>query len=64
MHQATPEEERAALEYLARYQDKKYSLTDCLSFVIMEKLGIHEALSVDDDVTHRFVARPGSPPKR
>jgi predicted nucleic acid-binding protein len=32
---------------------------DCLSFVVMEKLGISEALAVDDDFTHHFVARPG-----
>jgi hypothetical protein len=25
----------------------------------MEKLGIHEALTVDGDFTHRFIARPG-----
>jgi predicted nucleic acid-binding protein len=35
---------------------------DCLSFVVMEKLGIREALAVDSDFTHRFIARPG--PKR
>jgi hypothetical protein len=28
--------------------------------VVMEKLGIREALAVDSDFTHRFVARPGS----
>jgi predicted nucleic acid-binding protein len=32
---------------------------DCLSFVVMEKLGIDEALAVDSDFTHRFTARPG-----
>lgn len=63
IHHATPEEERAAFEYLARYRDKKYSFTDCLSFVIMDAHGITEALSVDDDFTHRFVARPGPFPK-
>jgi len=26
----------------------------------MEKLGIREALAVDSDFTHRFIARPGS----
>jgi hypothetical protein len=25
----------------------------------MEKRGIHEALAVDTDFTHRFIARPG-----
>lgn len=59
IHQATPEEERAAFDYLAKHDDKKYSSVDCLSFVILEKLGIREALAVDEDFTHRFVAIPG-----
>ena len=59
IHHATPSEERAALEYLARYRDKIYSLTDCLSFVIMDDHQITEALTVDSDFSHRFVARPG-----
>jgi hypothetical protein len=25
----------------------------------MEKLGLREALAVDSDFTHRFIARPG-----
>ncbi|MEW6364574.1 MAG: hypothetical protein AB1714_08035 [Acidobacteriota bacterium] len=59
IHQATAEEERDAFEYLARHSDKEYSFTDCLSFVVMEKLGIREALAVDSDFTHHFIARPG-----
>ena len=59
IHWATEEEQRAALEYLARYQDKKYSAVDCLSFVLMEKLGIAEALTLDSDFSHRFTVRPG-----
>ena len=53
------EEHRAAFEYLRRYNDKTYSAVDCLSFVVMEKLGIRDAFAVDDDFTHRFVAIPG-----
>jgi predicted nucleic acid-binding protein len=41
------------------HQDQTYSAVDCLSFVVMEKLGIREALAVDSDFTHRFIARPG-----
>ncbi len=63
IHHATPEEERAAFEYLARHRDKKYSLTDCLSFVVTEAHGISEALAVDEDFTHRFIARPGPRPR-
>lgn len=62
IHWATPDEERAAFEYFKRHRDQAYSFVDCLSFVVMEKLGIREALAVDSDFTHRFIARPG--PKR
>jgi len=34
-------------QYLSRHQDKRYSLTDCISFVEMERLGIATAFSVD-----------------
>lgn len=63
IHWATPEEEHEAFDYLKKYSDKEYSSVDCLSFVIMEKLGIEEALTVDGDFTHRFIARPGPAPK-
>ena len=59
---ATPDEERAAFAWFKRYRDQTYSFVDCLSFVVMENLGIREALAVDSDFTHRFIARPG--PKR
>ena len=59
IHQATPDEERVAFQFLAKHQDQEYSSIDCLSFVIMEKLGIREALAVDSDFTHRFSALPG-----
>jgi uncharacterized protein len=59
IHTATLEEERAAFAYLARHADKGYSAVDCLSFVVMERLGIREALAIDRHFTHRFHARPG-----
>ena len=62
IHWTTPDEERAAFDYFKRHQDQAYSFVDCLSFVVMEKLGVREALAVDSDFTHRFIARPG--PKR
>jgi predicted nucleic acid-binding protein len=62
IHWATPDEERAAFAWFKRHRDQSYSFVDCLSFVVMEKLGIREALAVDADFTHRFIARPG--PKR
>ncbi len=31
-----------------KYEDKSYSLTDCISFVVMQKLGINEVLTFDN----------------
>ncbi len=59
IHWATPEEEKKAFDYLVKYHDKNYSAVDCLGFVIMEKYEIQEALTIDSDFTHRFIARPG-----
>lgn len=36
-----------SLDYLARRPDKRYSLTDCVSFVLMAQLGITHALTFD-----------------
>jgi uncharacterized protein len=33
--------------YFQRHHDKRYSLTDCISFVVMQQLGIGTALSFD-----------------
>jgi predicted nucleic acid-binding protein len=41
------------------FLDTGYSFVDCLSFVVMDKLGIREALSVDEDFKHRFIVYPG-----
>jgi hypothetical protein len=35
-------------QYFQKYQDKSYSLTDCLSFIVMEKRRIFTALSLDN----------------
>lgn len=59
IHVATFEEEQQAFAYFKQHGDQKYSAVDCLSFVVMEKLGITEALAVDSDFSHRFTARPG-----
>jgi predicted nucleic acid-binding protein len=63
VHYATLEDEQAALVYLARHKDKDYSFVDCLSFVLMDRLGIREALTVDGDFLHRFVGLPGPLPR-
>lgn len=62
IHWATPDEEKAAFAYLKKHDDKDYSFVDCLSFVVIEKLGIREAWAgaVDSDFTHHgFIVRPG-----
>jgi uncharacterized protein len=42
--------DRGKALYTAR-QDKEWGLTDCISFVLMNELGIHEAFTLD----HHFV---------
>jgi len=37
----------------------KYSFVDRLSFVVMERQGIREALTFDERFSHRFIVRPG-----
>jgi hypothetical protein len=36
------------LDLYARRLDKDWSLTDCISFVVMEEHGLHEALTGDN----------------
>ncbi|MEO8435699.1 MAG: PIN domain-containing protein [Pyrinomonadaceae bacterium] len=36
-----------AWSYFQKHKDKRYSLTDCVSFVLMKKLRITEALTFD-----------------
>lgn len=38
---------RQGVDYFARRKDKDWSLTDCVSFVIMEELQILDALTAD-----------------
>ena len=41
------EEELAALDCFEKYADQQVSFTDCVSFVLMRKIGIQEAFSFD-----------------
>jgi predicted nucleic acid-binding protein len=46
-------------EYFKRYGDKRYSLTDCVSFVIMERYGIRAAYAFDRNFTQAgFIIEP------
>lgn len=40
---------RAALERMARFSDKRLSLTDCASFELMERLRLEAAFTFDRD---------------
>lgn len=40
---------KAALEKMEKYADKPLSLTDCTSFILMEKLRLTTAFTFDDD---------------
>lgn len=46
-YKAKEEDEFRAWEYFKKHSDKKYSYTDCVSFVVMKKLEIKEAFSFD-----------------
>lgn len=40
----------AGFEFLKRRPDKQFSLTDCVSFVLMSRMGVQEALTFDAHV--------------
>ncbi len=43
----TPDDEARAISVLRDHQDKTYSFCDALSFVVMERLGVTEAMAFD-----------------
>ena len=45
----THADELAAWELFKKYNDKKFSFTDCTSFVVMLRLGLTTAFTFDDD---------------
>ncbi len=45
----TEHDEREAHEIIRRYADKSFSLTDALSFAVMQRLRIPAAFTFDDD---------------
>lgn len=56
---ATKEDEAAAFACLAQHARQGYSAVDCLRFVLMDRLGIHETLTLDKHFQYRFIATPG-----
>lgn len=44
---ASAGDERRAREIIEQYADKSFSLTDAVSFAVMERLGIQQALTLD-----------------
>jgi len=43
----SPEDFARALEMMLQHEDKRWSFTDCTSFVLMQGLGIQEAFAFD-----------------
>lgn len=39
---------RESWQYLQMYKDKEYSLTDCISFIVMKNFGIDTAFAFDN----------------
>lgn len=51
--------EEKALDLFERYDDKDFSFTDCVSFVVMRELGIEEVFGFDQDFDQmQFVRKP------
>ncbi len=49
----------AGWTYLQHYQDKDFSLTDCISFIVMQKFGISTAFAFDRHFTQAgFLKEP------
>ncbi len=47
--QVTEQDEKEAWKLFKRYQDKQFSFTDCTSFIIMQRLQISTAITLDSD---------------
>lgn len=52
---------RAALAMMGKFADKRLSMADCLSFVLIERLALDGALTFDGDFAAcRFEGYPGA----
>ncbi len=56
----TVDDESSAWRMFCKRADKQYSFTDCTSFILMKRLGIEIAASLDDDfAAEGFQTAPG-----
>lgn len=44
---STRDDEIEAIRWMRKYSDKEISFTDCISFAVMRRLGIHSAFTFD-----------------
>jgi len=57
--QVSKEIEEKALDIFERYDDKDFSFTDCVSFVVMWEMGIKEAFAFDQHFNQMgFIRKP------
>ena len=57
--QVSREIEEKALDLFEMYDDKDFSFTDCVSFVVMQEMGIKEAFAFDHHFNQiGFVRKP------
>ncbi len=49
LERVTPQDEAAAWSIFEQYRDKRYSFTDCTSFVLVRRLALPVCLAVDPD---------------
>lgn len=48
IHYVSEEDLQAGAEVFDRFTDKQWSFTDCVSYAVMERLGVKRAFSFDD----------------
>ena len=49
LERVTPKDEAAAWSIFERYRDKRFSFTDCTSFVLIDRLALPVCLAIDSD---------------
>jgi predicted nucleic acid-binding protein len=49
LERVTPKDEIAAWSIFERYRDKRFSFTDCTSFVLIDRLALPVCLATDSD---------------